>query len=414
MNLKPYELPVKQGSTPKAKRPYPIPLIHREATLREVERLVKLGILEPDKYSPWAAPAFILPKKDGSVRFLTYYRELNTRESAEKSRQYTAVVLPWGKYRYCRLPMGISTAPDEFHAVMQELLGDLPYVRVYLDDVLVLSEYFKEHPEHLTVVLKRLQDVEVIVHPEKSKLCMAQAEYLGFRISREGNEPIPGKIEAIVELERPRTIRDLRRFIGMVNYYKDMWCGRSEALAALTALTSTKRPYQWTVVEQRAFEQVKEMVTKQVLLQYPDYNIPLKSTPTPRRIHWQAKPLAFWSKKFNQAQERYTMNKKELLSIVEMLREFRTRLWGREIKVYTDHKNSVESTFRTTQILRWRLEIEEYGVTIIYTRGRENIVADALSRLPLRKEPMLAAAAKPAAEEPPEFSLSLEDVAETQ
>eukprot|EP00644_Phytophthora_capsici_P003335 jgi/Phyca11/103147/e_gw1.7.1115.1 len=131
------------------------------------------------------------------------------------------------------------------------------------------------------------------------------------------------------------------------------------------------------------------MVAQQVWLQYPDFNLPFEVYTDVSAhqlggvIMQQGKLLAFWSKKCNQTQEQYTMNKKELLSIVEMLREFSTILWGREIKVYTDHKNSVEATFRNMQMLRWRLEIEEYGVTMIYIRGQDNIVADALSRLPL-------------------------------
>ncbi|OWY95960.1 LOW QUALITY PROTEIN: hypothetical protein PHMEG_00033895 [Phytophthora megakarya] len=136
----------------------------------------------------------------------------------------------------------------------------------------------------------------------------------------------------------------------MVNYYKDMWRGRSEALAALTALTSSKRPYQWTVVEQRTFEQVKEMVAKQVLLQYPDYNLPFEVY-TDASAHQlggvimqEAKPLAFWSKKYNQAQEQYTMNKSELLSIVEVLREFRTILWGENSRMEGQDWAKLEQT----------------------------------------------------------------------
>lgn len=336
LKLKPYVLPVKKGSTPKALRPYSIPLVLRAATLKEVERLVKLGVLEPDKDSPWAAPAFIIPKKDGTVRFLTDFRELNrclqrhyyplpriqdlmrelprpayvsaldlvmgyySRELAEESRSYTAVVLPWGKYRYIRLPMGISTARDEFHAVMQQLLGDLPFVRVYLDDVLVLSSSFDEHLQHLKVVLQRLQDAGVVVHPEKSKFCMTEVEYLGYRITREGKEPVRKKDDAILNLARPRNIRDLRRFIGMVNYYKDMWRYRSELLAPLTALTSSKKAYRWTSAEQNAFEKVKDRIAAQVQLQYPDYDLPFELYADASAhqlggvIMQRGKPLAFW------------------------------------------------------------------------------------------------------------------------
>lgn len=131
------------------------------------------------------------------------------------------------------------------------------------------------------------------------------------------------------------------------------------------------------------------MVATQVLLQYPDLTRPfdIYTDASARQLGGvlmqEGRPLAFWSKKCNQAQQQYSTNKKELLSILEMLREFRPIIWGRAIRVYTDHKNSLETTFRNAQMLRWRLGIEEYGVTMYYIKGQENVVADALSRLPL-------------------------------
>lgn len=155
--MSPYRLPIKLGMTPPTHKPFPIPRVYHEATFKEIEHLVNLGVLEPDKDSPCAAPAFIIPKKDGSVRFLSDFRGPNKclkrnnlplpriqelvrelpqpgyvsaldlamgyyiREIAEESRPYTAIVLPWGKYRCRRLPLRIITAPDEFHAVMFQL-----------------------------------------------------------------------------------------------------------------------------------------------------------------------------------------------------------------------------------------------------------------------------------------------------
>ncbi|POM60554.1 Retrotransposon nucleocapsid protein [Phytophthora palmivora] len=112
---------------------------------------------------------------------------------------------------------------------MQQLLGDLSYVRVYLDDVQVLSHSSDEHMRHLEVVFGRLLDAGLI--------------YLGFLVTAEGKRLLAKKVDAILRLSKPRNIRDLRRFIGMINYYKDMWKGRSETLAPLTALTSIKRPF---------------------------------------------------------------------------------------------------------------------------------------------------------------------------
>ncbi|OWZ15768.1 Pol Polyprotein [Phytophthora megakarya] len=108
-------------------------------------------------------------------------------------------------------------------------------------------------------------------------------------------------------------------------------------------------------------------------------------------IMQEGRPLAFWSKKCNESQEHYTMNKKELLGVVEMLREFRSILWGRKIRIFPEHKNSVQATFNNEQTLRWSLEIEEYGPEIVYIKGHDNIVADALLRLPLKPDEIAAA-----------------------
>ncbi|POM79244.1 Gag-pol fusion protein [Phytophthora palmivora] len=176
LELWPYRLPVKEGSKPSAQSHIQSP------ELEEVKRLGKLGVLKPGKNSPWAAPSFVIPKKDGSYYPLNKIQDLirelpqptfvsaldlvmgyYSQVLAEESRPFTAVVLPWRKFRYCLLPMGISTAPEEFHAVMQQLLGDLSYVRVYLDDVLVLSRSSDEHMCHPEVVFGRLLDAGLVV-----------------------------------------------------------------------------------------------------------------------------------------------------------------------------------------------------------------------------------------------------------
>ncbi|KAG3157086.1 hypothetical protein PI124_g1690 [Phytophthora idaei] len=164
------------------------------------------------------------------------------------------------------------------------------------------------------------------------------------------------------------------------------------------------------------------MVAQQVLLQYPDFNQPFDFYKDASQhqlggvIMQQGNPLGFWSKKCNHAQAGYSTNKKELLSILETLREFRSILWGRQVRVYTDHKNSLEATFRNAEMKRWRLEIEEFGVTMIYARGRDNIVADALPRLPLQEAKSGESAATTSGNErqPTLYSLSLGEIAEAQ
>jgi hypothetical protein len=164
-----------------------------------------------------------------------------------------------------------------------------------------------------------------------------------------------------------------------------MWPRRSEILAPLTRLTSKDVPHQWTHVEQQAFDKIKAIVCCEVLLMYPDFNKPF-------HIHTDAshyqlgavisqdnRPIAFYSRKLQPAQVRYTTTEREPLSIVETLKEFRNILLGQQIVVHTDHQNLTHKNFNTERVMRWRLIIEEFGPTMEYIKGPKKIVADTIS-----------------------------------
>ncbi len=166
-----------------------------------------------------------------------------------------------------------------------------------------------------------------------------------------------------------------------------MWARRSHVLAPLASLTSKTTKWRWGVEEQKAFDEMKRIIAKETLLAYPDFSKPFE-------IHTDAshmqlgtvvlqggKPIAFYSRKLNPAQTRYTTTERELLSIVETLKEFRNILLGHEIVVYTDHKNLTYKNFNTKRVMHWRLILEEFGLTLRYIKGTQNVVADALSHL---------------------------------
>ena len=174
----------------------------------------------------------------------------------------------------------------------------------------------------------------------------------------------------------------------MVNYYRDMWPKRSHLLAPLSALTSSKVKWNWTKECQQAFEQMKELIARETLLTYPDFKKPFEIHTDASQVQLGAcisqegKPVAFYSRKLNPAQTRYTTTERELLSIVETLKEFRNILLGQQIIVHTDHENLTYKNFNSDRVMRWRLFIEEYSPELRYIKGTENVVADALSRLP--------------------------------
>ena len=169
---------------------------------------------------------------------------------------------------------------------------------------------------------------------KKSFFAQKETEYLGYWITREGIQPQPKKVEAIRAMTTPTTRTQLRRFIGMVNYYRDMWIRRSHVLAPLARLTSKTVKWQWGPQEQTAFENTKKIICCEVMLAFPDYLKPFVIHTDASHYQLGAvisqddKPIAFYSRKLNDAQTRYTTTERELLSIVETLKEFRNMLLG--------------------------------------------------------------------------------------
>ena len=167
---------------------------------------------------------------------------------------------------------------------------------------------------------------------------------------------MPKKIEGIMKIAEPKTKKELRSFIGVVNYYRDMWIRRSHVLAPLAALTSKDAKWKWKDEHRQSFLQIKKIITREVMLAYPDFSKPFvvhtdaSHTQLGAVISQDGKPIAFYSRKLNPAQTRYTTTERELLSIVETFKEFRTILLGHKIIVHTDHKNLVCKHFNTWNV----------------------------------------------------------------
>ena len=436
---KPVSFQLKDGVTPYHGRAFPIPKVHKETIMKEIKRLCDLGVLEWQPSSEWAAPSFIQPKKNKTVRFLTDFREVNKRlvrkpfpipkistvlQELEGFTYATAldlnmgyytisldpdaskictIIFPWGKYSYKRLPMGIAGSPDIFQEKMSDLMATLEFVRTYLDDLLIITKgSLEDHLEKLSMVLTRLQDAGLKINAEKSNFCTLETEYLGYVLTRDGIKPQVNKVQSILALTPPRNVKELRSFLGMVQYYRDLWARRSEMLAPLTSLVgecgqtkvtkakgTRKVPWYWAEVHQKAFDDVKATIAKEVVLAYPDFDKVFEiytdaSTKQLGSVITQSnRPLAFFSRKLSVQQQKYSVTEIELLAIVETLKEFKGMLWGQRMKVYTDHKNLTRDALGLTsdRVYRWRLILEEYGPEIVYIKGTHNTVADAISRL---------------------------------
>ena len=235
-----YKIDLIEGAKPYHAKAFPIPRVHLETLKAEVQRLCDLGVLKKVNRSEWAAPTFIIPKKDGSVRFISDFRELNKRikwkpypipkiqnlllqlegfqyatsldlnmgyyhiELSPDAKKLCTIVLPFGKFEYQRLPMGLCNSPDIFQEKMSNLMMDLEYVRAYIDDLLVTTKgSFEDHLQKLERVLNRLEDAGLKVNASKSFFARKGLEYLGYWISRDGIQPSTSKVEAIARIAPP-------------------------------------------------------------------------------------------------------------------------------------------------------------------------------------------------------------------
>ncbi len=250
------------------------------------------------------------------------------------------IIFPWGKYSYKRLPMGIAVSPDIFQGKMLELMETLEYVRAYLDDLLCISKLsLEDHLEKLEEVLRQLCDAGLKVNTAKLTFCAFEIEYLGYVLTRDGIKPQINKVQAILPIKPPTFIKQLRHFLGMVQYYRDLWARRSDILAPLTSLdgecsqtktTSAKGtknvPLHWDEVHQRAFNHVKATIAKDVVSAYPDYSkvfeicTDASSKQLGAVITQDNRPIAFFSQKLSNTQCKYSITEIELLAIVETLK----------------------------------------------------------------------------------------------
>ena len=278
----------------------------------------------------------------------------------DESSKLTTFCLQSGLYKYRRLPMGLSISPDVMQERMASMFVDRQDAMVFIDDLLVYSKNgFDDHLRRVDEVLAKLQKSNMAVNAEKTFWAVGEVDYLGFKLTKNGVTPQPKKIAAITGMKPPRNVKDVRHFIGMVNYYRYMWKRRSHLLAPLSKLTGRNARFEWKEEQQRAFEEIKAAVSKEVLLSFPDYSLPFDlytdaSDKQMGAVLMQGKKtLAFWSRKLNGAQLNYGVGEKEMLSVVEALKEFRTMIFGYEINIYTDHKNwAYDKVYKNARVMR--------------------------------------------------------------
>jgi len=246
---------------------------------------------------------------------------------SKESKKLCVISLPWGLYQYNMLPMGVKPASDIFQKRMGELFFNMPVVIILMDDTIVFGyANFGSHLVDVIEVLKRLQKAGMQVKPEKCKWFQSAITYLGFLITREGIKPQPDKIQGILDMQRPTTQKSVRRFVGILNFYRDLYPKRAKTLAPLTDLCGQKQKLIRESKHEEAFQKMKTILAQETMLTYPEFDKPFVIYTDASKHHIGSvvtqsdKPLGFFSKKLSEAQRCYPVTEQELLAIVETLK----------------------------------------------------------------------------------------------
>jgi hypothetical protein len=288
------------------------------------------------------------------------------------------------------MPFGLSNAPSTFMRVMNQILKPFidKFVVVYFDDILVFSRSLKEHLNHLRQVFQTLRFESFFVNLKKCSFAQSQVVFLGFIVSAKGVAADPEKVRAILDWPSPNNIHDVRSFHGLASFYRRFVKGFSSLMAPITECTK-KGAFLWTTDAQKAFEVVKELLTKAPILQLPNFELPFEVSCDASHsgiggvLSQNGHPIAFFSEKLNDARKRYSTYDLELYAVVQSLKHWRHYLIHREFVLFSDHdslRHLQSQKHLNARHARWVEFLQQYTFVLKHKAGTENQVADALSR----------------------------------
>ena len=419
---------------PVRRMPFSQSLETRRMIRDEIDEGLRLGIYRHSN-SPYAASAHLVSKKDGKKRLVVDYRALNKVTVTDSyplpsskmmlncltgakwfslldccrgfnqiavqpdSIPKTAFVTHDGLFECPFMPMGIKNGPATYQRVIDCVLGGLKWncCIVYMDDILIYSESFDQHVNHVKQVLTRLSESGLTLKPSKCFFFMRGVSFLGYFIDSEGVHMQPEKVEAIVNFPDPTNLTEARSFKGLAGFYSHFIPKFSEIVKPITNLFRKNVPFCWDGKPKAAAEELKQMLLRYPVLVHfdPSHSTALHCDASghglgavighimnDERFH----PVEFASRLLSSAESNYSATDKEALAIVWAVKKFNHFLEGIKFDVFTDHK-ALEWLQTKPQLprrlLKFALELQNYNYTIHYKPGKCNSDADALSRAPV-------------------------------
>ena len=427
-----FEIPT-TNQAPITVPPYRLPY-QKKQILREIlPEMISAGIIEPST-SNYNNPIVLVRKTNGDHRLCLDMRRLNEVTVPanmpipnvsecmdilrgknyfssldlnaayhqipikQEHRHKTAFVANNRKYQFRSMLFGARSAPFYFAYLMEKVLGTMNFLKllVYLDDILIFSKSFETHLHRIEETLQRLKSANLKLKPSKCSLAHSQTRFLGFIVSRNGIIPNPVKVMAITQVTSPSNVKELQRFLGLLNYYSRFIQNWQRTALPLTELLKKGTSFAWTRECELAFNILKDQLCNSPVMKGPDFqktfilscDASLSSagaTLSQEDDDGHEHVIAYFSKKFTSTEYRYGASDKELLAMLRAIEFFKPYLWGRCFTVRTDCKALTH--FRNLKVTsarhaRWRTILGEYSFEVKHIPGTSNVEADFLSRTP--------------------------------
>ena len=423
-NVKPVQMP--------ARKP---PIALKEKYKMELERLVQRGIIAAvSEPTEWISSTVVVLKPNGKLRVCLDPKPLNkalkrnhyplptiddllpelSRAQVfsvvdvkngfwhvpldDESSKLTTFATPWGRFRWLRMPFGISPAPEEFQRRLDEAIEGLDGVRTVADDIIVFGvgdtkdAALRDHDTKFLNLLERCRQKHITLNKDKLKFKLHELSYVGHVISAEGLKPDPAKVEAILDMPSPSDKQGVRRFMGMVNYLQKFAPGLSEHTKPIRDLLKEDVEFVWEEsVHGKCFKCVKAVIASAPVLKFfdPREEVVLQCDASQHGLGaclmQNGQPVAYASRSLTSAESNYAQIEKELLAILFGVEKFESYVYGKRFKVETDHK-PLESILSKSllsapkRLQRMMLRLQNFDFEVEYKRGALLHVADTLSR----------------------------------